>query len=285
MVSGVILQQDRRALEKRRAEQMTTELHIGQTVQQLMVPLLPPNLPGLQLALRMVAAQTVSGDLVELQASPEKLLIAVADVEGVGLGPALQAVTLRSFMRAGFDHTPDLGAAVNWISDIWNKESRVQASRVVGLFLNLNLQTRAIDWVCAGGVWGILLHADGAIEHLYSTRVAIGVEDPSPTIVRQTQMRAGDLLAIFTSGLPYGRDGNGQVFEEGRVIDLLRTHQSEPAETIAEALLSAHRTFIGDTPQDDDTTLLIVKAELDVKTEWVSTGQLGNLLERMSDKT
>jgi serine phosphatase RsbU (regulator of sigma subunit) len=259
MVAAVIQQRDRQASESRRAEQLTTELRIGQTVQQLMIPQVPTELPGVQVALRSIPAQTVSGDLVELEATDERLLMAVADVEGTGVAASLHAMTLRSFIRAAFDQYQDLSQAVDWVSRIWLGESRTTPCRVTAIFASVDLRTRAFEWICCGGVSGLLLRREGQVEALAPTRPALG-EPADQTRSRTVQLSSGDLLALFTAGLSYARNKEGQSFEESRVLELLRLHQTEPAESIVEHLLDAHRAFTTQTPLADDMTLLALKA-------------------------
>ena len=44
-----------------------------------------------------------------------------------------------------------------------------------------------------------------------------------------------------------------------RLQEVVRTHSSESAESIQNAVIDALNTFQGDAPQEDDITLVVIK--------------------------
>ncbi len=51
-------------------------------------------------------------------------------------------------------------------------------------------------------------------------------------------------------------------FGKGHLREIIRTHAAEPAKAIQDAVLQAVADHRGDRPQEDDVTLVIVKAVL-----------------------
>ena len=73
-------------------EQFKTACH----VQQRLYPVSPPSIPGFDIACRWVPAAQLCGDYFDYVWRDEKhLVIAVGDICGHGLGPALQMVETR----------------------------------------------------------------------------------------------------------------------------------------------------------------------------------------------
>jgi sigma-B regulation protein RsbU (phosphoserine phosphatase) len=91
--------------------------------------------------------------------------------------------------------------------------------------------------------------------------MALGVEESYvyAGAVREG-LAAGDIVLISTDGVWETHNPEGQTFGKTRVADVVQAHRDRSAEGIVQALLEALAHFRGRAAQEDDVTLVVVKA-------------------------
>ena len=56
-------------------------------------------------------------------------------------------------------------------------------------------------------------------------------------------------------------DTQGTLFDEQRLLDAVRDYAALPATELVERLVATVEAFVGDAPQSDDMTLLVLKRD------------------------
>ena len=74
------------------------------------------------------------------------------------------------------------------------------------------------------------------------------------------RLSSGDTLIIGTDGLWEAQNASGEMFGAERLLEQLEAGWDKSAAEIQTAVLAARREFCGVRPQDDDITLVVVKA-------------------------
>ena len=82
-----------------------------------------------------------------------------------------------------------------------------------------------------------------------------GLPAPSP---RSHDLAPGDILAVMTDGVFEYENPAGEMFEESRVTEVIRTHGSKPMASLVERIVQAVDDFADGAPQKDDMTILVV---------------------------
>jgi serine phosphatase RsbU (regulator of sigma subunit) len=59
--------------------------------------------------------------------------------------------------------------------------------------------------------------------------------------------------------VPDATNSSDEPFDTERLISVVQEHRSEPATTLIESVLKAVGEHVGDAPQFDDLTLVVVK--------------------------
>ena len=77
----------------------------------------------------------------------------------------------------------------------------------------------------------------------------------------KARLDPGDVLAIYSDGVTEANDVDQQEFGEERLIEVLRQHRGESAESILKAVNDAVAAFAAGAPQADDITLVVAKKE------------------------
>jgi sigma-B regulation protein RsbU (phosphoserine phosphatase) len=72
------------------------------------------------------------------------------------------------------------------------------------------------------------------------------------------QVEPGDVLVLYTDGITEAEDGQAERLGPDRLLDIVRAHLGQSAQSIQDATLSDVRDFTGDRPQSDDIALSIV---------------------------
>jgi sigma-B regulation protein RsbU (phosphoserine phosphatase) len=100
-----------------------------------------------------------------------------------------------------------------------------------------------------------------AIGCLTGRGMALGVVLGVDLEQRESRMAPGDLLLLYTDGVTDALNSSTEEFGLDRLCAVVKAHQTESAADIVRSINQAVDEFVGDTPQFDDLTLMILKRE------------------------
>lgn len=234
------------------------ELRIARQICQRLIPSRTPPLPGFEMHAVCRPAEETGGDFFDYLPMDGSWGLAVGDVTGHGVGPAILMASTRAYLRA-FAST---GAGLSGILSQTNRMLVADVGeRCVPLVLaQLDPAGRVLHYLNAGHRPGYVLDRFGEVRvRLGSTDTALGVFPegrfrPPPGIA----LHAGDMLLVATDGVheAHGDDG---VFGEERMLAAARRHaRSGPAELV-ERLYEEVRQHEGERSQHDDITILAAR--------------------------
>ena len=236
------------------------ELRAARAVQEKLYPKDAPRVPGYEIAGAAYPAEDACGDYFDFVPLPDgRLAVAVGDVSGHGLGPALVMVAARAFLRAALLADPTPAAALTQM------ERQLAPDLPPSMFLTLLLgvldpRAGTFEYVGAGHR-GFHLPASGPPRTLDRTAAGVGmIPEPDAAAGRTARLRPGDLLLIPTDGLEETFSPDGEMFGVDRLLALAAGHRALPAREIAAELNDAARAHRGGGPQKDDVTLVLIKA-------------------------
>ena len=78
---------------------------------------------------------------------------------------------------------------------------------------------------------------------------------------RDIDLAPGDTIVLYTDGVTEAMNEESQMFGKERLQAVVATNIGANAQALLDAIVEAVNNFIGDTPQSDDYTMLIVKRE------------------------
>lgn len=239
---------------------VSKELQIARDIQQSLLPTVQPDLPGLQFAGMSRPAAEAGGDYYDWQPLPDgRLAVAIADVTGHGIGPALVMAVCRAYARAtapNMPSAPEFLARLNELilSDLSGARFITMAVAVVG-------PDGDVDLLSAGHGPTFLYRArDGSLEEFGGTGLPLGVaEGEHYNPVTHLRLESGDALILLTDGFMEHPGPDGSLFGIARLAAVIREHATAPAATIIAALDAAVAAFAGGTAQADDMTAVVIK--------------------------
>ncbi|HKT88669.1 MAG TPA: PP2C family protein-serine/threonine phosphatase, partial [Candidatus Sulfotelmatobacter sp.] len=120
---------------------------------------------------------------------------------------------------------------------------------------------RTLDYINAGHNNPILRRANGQIERLDVGGLPYGIMPEVKYQSAQVTLAPGDWLIIFTDGLVEAENARQEEFGEARLLAAIETYKAvEPAEML-KRLMADVDLFVGNTPQHDDVTCMLLKSE------------------------
>jgi sigma-B regulation protein RsbU (phosphoserine phosphatase) len=229
-------------------------------VQQGLFPRAVPHVAGWEFATLCRPARPVGGDYCDVfEVAPGVVALALGDVSGKGLGPALVMAHLHALVRGKMSRAPGRLAGV--AADLNRCLLAVLPEGMfVTLFLGL-LETRTgrLRYVTAGHPAALLLAGrEASPTRLDDAGPLLGVLRGAHYEAGQVVLPRGGLLAVFSDGLTEAHNPAGEMFRERRVVEALLGAPSWSPRKCLAALLRSVEEFQDGLGPEDDLSLLVV---------------------------
>jgi serine phosphatase RsbU (regulator of sigma subunit) len=232
-------------------------------VQRSLLPKVPPPLPSLEVAGRMIPCDAVGGDYLDFLTGEEFARrgfgVAVGDVAGHGPAAALLMTAARASLRMRASRT---GGLAEIVTDL--NRCLVADLGDVGRFMTLCLlevRPDTVCWVSAGHEPALLVDSGArTIADLEGDDPVLGIDADITFRAHQVPFREpGQVVALCTDGITEAWNDGGEQFGRERLKQSLLRHASEPATSILEGVMHDVLEFRGPAPQKDDLTLVVLK--------------------------
>ena len=114
-----------------------------------------------------------------------------------------------------------------------------------------------LNFVCAGHPFPLVRRAGGEIEELGTGTLPLGLRREVEPRAQSVELEDGDLLVLFTDGLPESVNGpDGDAFGFQKIKELLTTVGSP--DRVHDRIMLAFDQHIGHEPLTDDLTLVVL---------------------------
>jgi serine phosphatase RsbU (regulator of sigma subunit) len=240
-------------------ERMRQELASAREIQARLLPETPPALPGYEVAGATLPCGEVGGDYFDfLELGGGVLLFALGDVTGKGLDAAL----LMSSVHASI-HT--LVAAGTGAAELVERLNRflcvnLPDNRFVTLFLaELDPASHRLRYFNAGHNPPLLVRRAGDLEPLPSASLPLGIDPTSVCQPTEVELEPGDVLLVYSDGVTEAVNEAGEEFGSAPLVELPRTYPTAQAWELQQLVDDRLRTFMGNQPQADDMTLVVLR--------------------------
>ncbi|MFZ1730718.1 MAG: PP2C family protein-serine/threonine phosphatase [Bacteroidota bacterium] len=234
------------------------ELEAGRAVQMALMPDEHPQFQGWDIWIHTSPANDVGGDLVDyLYVDDGRLGLSLGDVAGKGLGAALFMAKLQSTLRAlapGRESIPLLGAKLSNIFDRDGLPNRF-ASLV---YLEISHDGGEVSLLNAGHMPPLHIHGD-EITELPRGGPALGIVKHSSFEEQRVELKAGEILLVYSDGLTEAQNASGDFFGDERLRRLLSRIKGLDATRTGAHILERINRFAGEMRQHDDLSLMILR--------------------------
>jgi serine phosphatase RsbU (regulator of sigma subunit) len=195
----------------------------------------------------------------------DRLAVMVADVSGKGTSAALYMAELKGLMLSlsrVHDSPAKLLAEANRIlaADM-DARSFITMSYAV-------LEPRAGRMRYARAGHSPLIHraaGTGATRLLAPPGLGLGLDAGAhfERVLEEMEvpLASGDVFVFFTDGISEAMNVSGELFGEDRLCQVLRQDGHPTSAELRDRVLADVRRFVGDAPQHDDMTLVVLSIE------------------------
>jgi serine phosphatase RsbU (regulator of sigma subunit) len=250
-------------------ERIQRQVRLAADVQRRMMPRAMPHVPRLDLAAKYLPSFELGGDFYDFIELGDHLGIVVGDVAGKGVAAALLMADVRGSLRAHAQDVYDIGEVLSRVNAALVRDTRDNEFATLWYGV-IDPQTLRLTYCGAGHEWPLVIRVprdrpvnDEDLSRLTADGMALGI-DPSQRYPHGVcQLRAGDVLVVFTDGLPDATDFEGRHFGGTRLrralIEFLSQQPSASAAQILEHVLWVLRQFTGLSRRIDDITLVVMR--------------------------
>gem|GEM_PF-860342 len=244
---------------------MARELEIAASLQQALLPPVPAH-PDFEFVGRMRPADEVGGDFYDvLRDSVEShLWITIGDVSGHGLDAGLVMLMTQSAFASQFraDAMASPSAAIRNVNQLLceNIAQRLKDKKYVTA--QVFTYRGSGEFLCAGAHQPTIVYRarQQACEVVEVPGPWLGIDPAVAEIpVVSISLEPGDILCLYTDGLPEARDQGGELFDIPRFKALISGAAGEHTELDAMADTIIRRVQEHTHVQEDDWTLLLVR--------------------------
>jgi phosphoserine phosphatase RsbU/P len=246
---------------------MKRDLQIAREIQTWLLPGAPPQIPGLVIAYATRPANTVAGDYYDVFPRPgrtnadNRVVLAVADVAGKSIPAAMLMATFQASLKT-------LSTAQVALPELASNMNRYACTNSQGglrfttaFLAEYDPVRRTVDYINAGHNNPILRRTSGQIERLDVGGLPFGIQPEVKYESATITLAPGDWLIVFTDGLVEAENGRQEEYGEPRLLTAIEAGKTvEPGEML-KRLLAELDLFVGNTPQHDDVTCMLLKAE------------------------
>jgi serine phosphatase RsbU (regulator of sigma subunit) len=238
------------------------DLAVARDIQKGLMPSTTPNIPGFDIAGMARPAQHAGGDYYDWQPLPDgRLAVALADVTGHGIGPALVMAVCRAYARASARSAPDPPSLLSQISRLVYDDLS-STGRFITMVIAVVSPDGRIELVSAGhGPTLLYRAAPRSVEWFGGSGFPLGI-DATEEYTPHTALRLepGDVLLLLTDGfMEWMRASDRQQFGLERLKRALHDAAPGSARGILDYLDAAVQAFAEGSPQADDTTAVAIK--------------------------
>jgi len=252
VTDAVVLQRSLAAANERQKQ----ELEQARLVQQALLPQHVPELPHLDIAVRMRSASEVGGDYYDFAVGADgTLTIAMGDVIGHGFRAGIYGATAKSYFQT-LSYAPPREIL----------ETMSAAFRNLGIpslymcLMLVRIRERQASIVGAGMPAFFVRHRDGGVDRVEVAGTPLGAQRKPEFEGRDIEFDAGTAMLLCSDGLAELCDEEQPERGEAAIRTCFSEVADERAEqTLARVLDCADSRSAG-RPPADDVTIMVIRA-------------------------
>ena len=266
-----------------RQNRITKELEMARRVQEGLLSVTTPEIPGLHIARRCEPATRIGGDFYSffdknvLSLTPSQkqtgivefmdqddthLGVIMGDVAGHGVSSALimalASGLINEIGKQGSSTSQTLEKANN---DLVRYIENSEITHVTAFYGILNTERMTLQFSRAGHPPALLARANQPILELSSTGVFLGMFTEKKYEEKEIALHHGDRIILYTDGITETRSSSGEFYGVQRLMECISTHQTASIEDTLDAVFNDVSIFSNHQSASDDRTLAIIELE------------------------
>ncbi|MGE4191406.1 MAG: PP2C family protein-serine/threonine phosphatase, partial [Thermoanaerobaculia bacterium] len=238
-------------------ERQRVELETARNIQSSILPQLPAQLAGVELACTYLPATEVGGDFYDVLALEDgRLAVAVGDVAGHGVSSGLVMSMAKSALAVQVTFNPEVPAVFNTLNRMVFQSARKRLLATLCYAL-VDPVRREMQFASAGHLFPYRVSKLGKVEMLESVAYPLGVRETLAIEPHTAKLEAGDLIFLCSDGVVEARGENSEEhFGFDRLEKALGSLAGHGATVVRDKMIAQLEEFTGGAAREDDLTVL-----------------------------
>jgi serine phosphatase RsbU (regulator of sigma subunit) len=243
-------------------KRMLDELNVASQLQKDIMPTKNPEIPGLTVVAKTKPCSELGGDTFNFVGANGKTYIYVGDVTGHGAASGLIMTMVHSLITVFsdiYDSPYDVLVQVNKYLKRWIKK----AMYMTLVMLCWDEKTNKMTYVGAGHEHILIYRADtGQCESIVSGGIALGMLPDNSKVIKEKEiiLNDGDFVVLYTDGITEAKNEKGELYGLSRLEKAVQEFAKQYGpEGVNSRIAKEVTVFMGEHPQEDDMTLIVIK--------------------------
>lgn len=245
-------------------ERIGAELNVATRIQASMLPCIFPPYPHrkeFDIYATMTPAKEVGGDFYDFfLIDDDHFALVMADVSGKGVPAALFMVIAKTLIK----NMSQLGNGT--VDEILHTVNRLlcennEEDMFVTVWLGIvELSTGKLSAANAGHEFPVIKRKGGNYE-LFKDKhgFVLAAMPDSKYTPYEIQLEKGDILYLYTDGVPEATNEKYELFDTERLLETLNENKNVDLQKLLVNVKKRIDEFVGEAPQFDDITMLVFK--------------------------
>ncbi len=240
------------------------ELRTIAELQQSLLPIGVPHVPGLDVAVHYRTANRAGGDYYDFFPLPDgRLGVLLADVSGHGTPAAVLMSITHSLTHARPDVPEHPGEFLAYLNEhLAKRYTLTTGTFVTAVYAVFDPHAGTVTYANAGHDPLRARLAPNAqfapLDQIRRLPLGVTHRTHGPYPEQVVELRAGDAVTVFTDGITEAMNPAGEAYGVGRLDDALATGGDDAGRSVA-SLVSNMEHFLGSASAEDDRTLVLVR--------------------------
>ena len=232
------------------------ELQVARELQSDLLPRSIPDLKGYQIAHAYRTANEVGGDYYDISLlADDRLAVLVGDASGHGMAAGLLMAIANATLKLAMDLDPEPSKVLSLLNRTLCRTGGKRAFMSI-FYALLEPQSGSMVYSCAGHPFPLLRRAGGEIEELGTGGFPLGLRSNLEFSTQTTRIEPGDLLVLFSDGIPEGTNRAGDSFGYDRLRELVAVPGTPLA--VHERIIMAFDEHLEEESLRDDFSLVVL---------------------------
>lgn len=244
-------------------EKLTHELELAGEIQRELLPETLPQIDNLDIAASLISATEVGGDCYDfLTLDEDNLIFYIGDVTGHGVPAGLVSAINNALVPALLDQYKTTEELIIHLNKILSIKTRPNVFMTM-VMAHWHVKEAKLGYTQAGH--DPILHYDATSRKVSEAQhggMALGMTPDISKVVTTEfiDMKVGDVAVLYTDGIPEAWKNESETYGMERFKNSVTGNcQLSTAQEIHDGIMNDVRAFMGDFPQADDITLIVVK--------------------------
>lgn len=243
-----------------RERETQKDLVAAQKLQSIIFPSEAPEIPGLDVGVKLKPARLVSGDLYDFfEYDDGSTMLAFGDSSGKGAAAALYGALFSGLLRSLAPRRRSPAALLRTLNE--NLMERQVPAQYVTLLAMLWQSRERVFKIANAGSAPPLVCRGGEVLRPEVSGVPVGLLDNMEYEETEFEAQHGDVVLLYSDGVSDQQDESGEDYGRRRLKRVLAECCELPAQEIANRIIEDLEEFRGQVAVHDDQTLVVLKVK------------------------